>query len=277
VKMDIPRLVEYSKARDREYNKYSQWELSRLVKHYLLYGDLSTRGLDRDILGEDPSFSRGWFAMNILHHLKLSTEFKGVFKGIEIPILISALKQNHQDFDDIIRLLEMKDPSFEVGEKLIAQGLQSESNFRRKLRTHLKLPTNTDGTTDNGYYRREQAALRALLFGEATEFQCAICLKLFPVEIMVTAHIKQRSECSESERLDPSVVMPVCRMGCDILYEKCYLIVDDLGKVTRLPDIPLPQALIVILNGLEGNKCPYFDDNTRAYFSDKRQNLRPDK
>ena len=88
---------------------------------------------------------------------------------------------------------------------------------------------------------------------------------------MVAAHIKPRSKCTESERVDPAVVMPMCKIGCDALYEINYLTVDDLGTIKRTECSSVADDLTVVLNGLEGNVCPYFNDTTKDYFSYKRQ------
>ena len=91
---------------------------------------------------------------------------------------------------------------------------------------------------------------------------------------MVAAHIKPRSKCTEPERLDLAIVMPMCKIGCDALYENDYLIVDDLGTVRRPKSRLVPEDLTVILNGLEGNICPYFNDQTKDYFSYKSLNIK---
>ena len=120
------------------------------------------------------------------------------------------MKKNHQDFIEIIQYLESEDLDFKVGQTLITQGQANNSNFRRRFNRHLSHLTHTDGQVGKGNYRREQSALRAVLFEDSTETQCALCLKVIPVELMVAAHIKPRSQCTESERLDPAVVMPMC-------------------------------------------------------------------
>jgi len=68
--------------------------------------------------------------------------------------------------------------------------------------------------------------------------------------------------------------MPMCKIGCDSLYEYDYLVVDDLGTVRRHKDKLVAEDLTVILNGLEGNICPYFNDQTKNYFSYKRLNTK---
>ena len=76
----------------------------------------------------------------------------------------------------------------------------------------------TDATSE-AKARREQHILREWLFGEKTRDSCALCGEEYPVTALVTAHKKYRKDCSEVERLDPYIVMPLCVFGCDFLYE----------------------------------------------------------
>jgi hypothetical protein len=75
--------------------------------------------------------------------------------------------------------------------------------------------------------RTEQAYWREMLFGSSLDGQCAICGRNLPLEVLVAAHIKQRSKCSHDERLDPENVMAACLLGCDVLFEKGYIRVDN--------------------------------------------------
>jgi len=102
--MDIPELER--SPRTREYKNYTFEEISRLVKHWLFIGDLGHRNLEREILGIDPEYFRGFQSMGILHYLGLKQSFKGIFQGLELPYVISELKDNHQDFTEIISHLE---------------------------------------------------------------------------------------------------------------------------------------------------------------------------
>jgi len=67
--MNIPELER--SERNREYTRYTFEEISRLVKHWLLIGDLGHRELEQEILAIDPAYFRGWQAMGILHYLGL--------------------------------------------------------------------------------------------------------------------------------------------------------------------------------------------------------------
>ncbi len=80
--------------------------------------------------------------------------------------------------------------------------------------------------------RVEQGYLRQLLFGDRDVARCAICGNEYPIDLLVAGHIKRRSACSIRERKDARhVVMPVCKLGCDELFERGYVSVDDNGRV----------------------------------------------
>jgi hypothetical protein len=78
--------------------------------------------------------------------------------------------------------------------------------------------------------RLEQAILREWLFGEKYTENCAICGEEFSVTSLIAAHKKRRAECSENERTNPHIVMPLCLFGCDCMYERKYLRIH-AGKV----------------------------------------------
>lgn len=84
----------------------------------------------------------------------------------------------------------------------------------------------TDETIQNKR-RREQGVLQDWLFNDKDQESCAICGNTYSVKTLVTAHKKKRSQCHEAERLDPNIVMPVCVMGCDYLYEKQHIYVEN--------------------------------------------------
>src|SRR5690606_36429304 len=67
--------------------------------------------------------------------------------------------------------------------------------------------------------RREQSILRDWLFKNKESEDCAICGETYSIHSLAAAHKKKRSICSEEERTDPNIVMPVCVFGCDHLYE----------------------------------------------------------
>ncbi|ANA15283.1 hypothetical protein [Acetobacter oryzifermentans] len=84
------------------------------------------------------------------------------------------------------------------------------------------------GSTDRegkGLSRREQAILADWVFDGQPKANCAVCGRTFARRALVVAHKKKRSRCSDTERLDPHIVFPLCTFGCDYLYEHGYIIV----------------------------------------------------
>jgi len=78
-------------GRGREFNQYSLDDHKEVVYHYLFHG-LSHRALDKDILGLDPAYSRGFQSMNILHFLGLVDVHKHFFEGFPLEDALAILK-----------------------------------------------------------------------------------------------------------------------------------------------------------------------------------------
>lgn len=77
--MNIPPLKR--SGRSQEYKQYGFKEKSRIVSEWLFNTEgNSHRQLDRDVLGMDPEYSRGYQSMGVLHFLGLKKEFKGIFQ-----------------------------------------------------------------------------------------------------------------------------------------------------------------------------------------------------
>ncbi len=61
---------------------------------------------------------------------------------------------------------------------------------------------------------------------------CSLCGRTLPEELLIAAHIKPRSACSEKERMDTrNVSMLACLLGCDALYELGYVVVGARGII----------------------------------------------
>ena len=115
--------------------------------------------------------------------------------------------------------------------------------------------------------RKEQRLLRSLLFGKAQDAVCALCGKKYPVGLMTAAHIKRRAECTLEERKDvPAIAMPACKFGCDELYERGYLLVDE-GKVKLNPNKRVTDTIRSYVDSFIGRPCPYWNDATKTYFA----------
>lgn len=101
--------------------------------------------------------------------------------------------------------------------------------------------------------RKEQGYIRAVLFPEALS-RCDMCGDIFPREFLIAAHIKKRAKSTYEEKIDiPNNVMAACAFGCDGLYERGYITVDETGTVraaTRLlPEGTLPRQRAAALQG----------------------------
>jgi hypothetical protein len=115
--------------------------------------------------------------------------------------------------------------------------------------------------------RIEQSYLRQLLFREHATARCAMCGEEYPVDLLVAGHIKRRSTCSDEERKDAhNIVMPICKLGCDELYERGYISVDETGQVVSSTRADT-KSLVERLMSLRGRVCRSFRESTRGYFS----------
>ncbi|UEG48631.1 hypothetical protein LK994_08275 [Ferruginibacter lapsinanis] len=114
--------------------------------------------------------------------------------------------------------------------------------------------------------RLEQGYLKTYLFGNNTNGTCACCKKVYPVSYLVTAHIKKRSYCTPQEKRDLNVVMPMCKFGCDELFEKGYIIVEN-GQFVSLNKTPTSLELENYINQLTDTGCTYYNQNTVDYFN----------
>ncbi|MBM7813718.1 hypothetical protein [Saccharothrix algeriensis] len=124
-------------------------------------------------------------------------------------------------------------------------------------------------------YRVEQQALRHVLLGDEPEGRCALCGRVFPVELLVAAHVKRRSECSDDERRDlRNVAMPACWLGCDRLYELGYVTVGADGRVLTAT---ATGALDEQLAKLAGAVSPAHRPASAAYFAWHRENVFRDR
>ena len=110
-----------------------------------------------------------------------------------------------------------------ISEKGDSSSIDTYELYLRRLRA--LLDAGTDETREQTA-RKEQHILQEWLFKDKTHENCAICGQEFSVKTLVTAHKKPRSDCNDAERLDPYIVMPLCLMGCDYLYENMYIYID---------------------------------------------------
>ena len=132
-------------------------------------------------------------------------------------------------------------------------------------------PSFWDGDdTDLDAFRRmraEQRDLRRHLVSGRTTADCALCGKVLPVNLLVAAHIKPRSQCNEAERRDfQAVAMLVCNLGCDPLFEWGYIAVNDQGNIISVRPATTPHTEQAI-SRLKGLPCSAYNSRTAPNFA----------
>ena len=119
--MNIPILER--DERKREYEYFSMEQHRAVVEAYLFQG-MSFRKIEQDILNLDSEYFRGWRVRSILKYLGISTEFKGLFKGMTLAQAVSELQQTASvDYEDIIAILS----GCKINEKKCLEDIQSET------------------------------------------------------------------------------------------------------------------------------------------------------
>lgn len=115
--------------------------------------------------------------------------------------------------------------------------------------------------------RREQAYLRNKLFNGRRIGECHFCKNEMSTEFLVAAHIKKRAECNKEERLDlNNIVIPLCKFGCDELFERGYILVKDCQVVSN-PNKVATGYLKEEIEELEGTPVSV-RDSQEEYFNE---------
>lgn len=101
--------------------------------------------------------------------------------------------------------------------------------------------------------RLEQQATRALICGSGDTVVCAFCSRPLPAALVVAAHIKPRTNCSDEEKKAIGVnVLALCKLGCDDLFERGFLEVL-AGQLIHGPAKPTTQAVASAQRKVVGN------------------------
>jgi hypothetical protein len=122
--------------------------------------------------------------------------------------------------------------------------------------------------------RKEQTHLRTILLGKKQTECCSICGRTLPVDLLVIGHIRKRHSCPQDIKKDLANVMPVCLLGCDVLFENGYIYVDTDGNiqaaahVSKVPELQLAAKMVV------GLKCRAWRTDSEPYFAWHRQHPR---
>tara|TARA_B100001057_G_C22678795_1_gene882900 strand:+ start:31 stop:1011 length:981 start_codon:yes stop_codon:yes gene_type:complete len=146
---------------------------------------------------------------------------------------------------------------------------ESEEDKKKRIQEALQKLDKTDSKSHTSKRRIEQQLLREFHMG-IKETTCSLCHKTYPNELVVAGHIWERHKIKDEEiRKDPDVVMPVCKLGCDELFEKGFIVVDETGNI--VPDIKniTSQPLVQFAKQYEGKKCLHFNEKTKKFFNER--------
>lgn len=109
-----------------------------------------------------------------------------------------------------------------------------------------------------GLFRKEQTYLRNKLMGGRTQAECGLCREKFPFDLLVAAHIKRRADCSNKEKRDLANVIPMCKFGCDDLFERGYVSVN-CGWIRVNNQKKMTEAVREYVQKLINQKCAYLE------------------
>jgi hypothetical protein len=199
---------------------------------------------------------------------------------------------------DVIRKMNKPDQLPSVGYQIVERGGEYELVRTGSGRTETGdkrpreiIPTSTQPTITEEEYlevlneleslespreiaaRKEQSYHRQNLFGGRTNEKCSICGRVFPVELLVAAHIKRREKCSVAEKRDPNNIARMCKLGCDDLFERGYVAVRKGGYVVINRKSASTPDLDSCLREIEGRRCSSWGEKSSSYFEWQRKNV----
>ena len=128
-----------------------------------------------------------------------------------------------------------------------------------------------DGLKSDAKIRLEQNIFSKYLFNEKSKSKCAICSKVYPNSIMVAGHIKKRSLSNELEKRNLNIIMPICKIGCDDLFERGYIYLDSKGYVTLNKEKEVSADLKEYLKTIVNEKSWYFNKDNAQFYEQHRK------
>ena len=221
----------------------------------------------------------------IVHTTKAPRLAKSLYDGDTESKLFSFfthIKQTHTPVPDVCRWAGFQ-PSYKVVRGIhvldeqrskrvfnhlklrTAESPRKASERQRALLQHLRV---ADELREQAR-RCEQSALRKFLL--LKEPICAICGNEFPKDLLVAAHVKPRGKCNYAERRDLSNIVLMCKLGCDPLFERGYIVVKEgeirVGKRSNLQ--PAPEYI----QRLVGRTTPEYSAANAKYFGWKTKTV----
>lgn len=146
---------------------------------------------------------------------------------------------------------------------------ETEDEKKRRIQDALKKLDKTDSKSHTSKRRIEQQLLREFHMGKK-ETICSLCHRTLPNELMVAGHIWERHKIKDEEvRKDPDVVMPLCKLGCDELFEKGFIFVDEEGRIILNSRNTESAPIIQFAKQYKEKKCLHFNEKTKRFFNER--------
>lgn len=144
--------------------------------------------------------------------------------------------------------LDSEDPLYEFSEFISSDGSTDSEAIVKRRKEHRRLNKEVKSNSGN---------------------ECALCRRHFATQFLVTAHIKPRSYCTDSERCDFSnIAMAACTLGCDKLYETGMIAVNASGALIKSPLMAKHPTLSQYFDTyLNGKNCRAWTSASSTYFS----------
>jgi hypothetical protein len=114
--------------------------------------------------------------------------------------------------------------------------------------------------------RAEQGVVRSILLASRDSGECCICGRTVPADLLVLAHVKPRSRCTDPERRDyEHNTMLACTLGCDELFERHYIEISE-GTIVQGARKPGTSDVEALVGELIGKSCPAWTKRSAGYF-----------
>lgn len=221
-----------------------------IIKHKLINEDIAIKLWGKGRKGEI------WKNLYVIENLQNIS-----ITNIELGRLISSEQIKILTAVKILKLTDDEEKNLNY-----LNDFPNQDNLTKLYQEKLKNLEKLTDVSAQSKRRLEQALLSEFLFSKTSSSECAICQKTFPNEILVTGHIKKRSLANEKERRDINIVMPICKLGCDELFELGYIYVDNNGVIKCNDKKKITVDMSGYLSKLNNKKCSIYSKGNSKYF-----------
>lgn len=253
----------------KQYSKLKQNDLVIFYQDKKFYAFAEVQFLSKskelaEFLWDDQIFENIYFVDSLKPFYLEVQQFNKIIYGKEEEFPVMGFKVlNEVQSETLLNELDM----------VVTRGnvtIQKEISKEQLMKRLLELESNKElESVTKKKNRMEQQLLRAILFVNKTSERCACCGEEVPIEFLVTAYIKRRSHCNKEEKLDSNIVIPMCKFGCDELYEAGLLVVNEEGKFIRTDKINgvfTTKKIDELLSEYDNKVCEYWNEKTKGYF-----------